>query len=259
VKYYLLDNENTHGKLRKDGRHGWFYSERKKPIKGIVIHTAEGAPAVNVANYFRINSRPASAHVVVDEVNTIPLLPDDYTAFHVKGHNSSTLGIEIAYWAHKWGENVHIEDLLLYNAAKWCRNKAALYEIPSVRLTADAWSKGKKGFIAHADLDPKRRTDPGIEFPWNKFLSYIEGEKPEYNRQAPAWSGRVFKYSQPYMKGEDIAQWQDAVGGLVADGIYGKISVGRCKEVQREVGLVPDGLVGPQTWYATFQLPKRGN
>jgi len=61
------------------------------------------------------------------------------------------------------------------------------------------------------------------------------------------------------MKGEDIAQWQDAVGGLVADGVYGKISVGRCKEVQREVGLVPDGLVGPQTWYATFQLPKRGN
>ena len=259
MKYYLLDNENTHGKLRKDGRHGWFYPSRRKKIKGIVIHTAEGAPAENVAKYFTINSRPASAHAVVDETQIINLLPDDYTAFHVRGHNSSTLGLEIAYWAHKWGENLQLEDLILYNAAKWCRTKIAEYDIPLTRLSLDSWSKGKKGFLAHADLDPNRRTDPGVEFNWEKFLSYIDGEKPEFKRQAPAWTGRVFIYTQPYMRGADIAQWQDAVGGLVADGIYGKISGGKCKEIQREVGLTPDGLVGPQTWYETFKLPKRGN
>lgn len=259
MKYYLIENENNHGKLRKNGKHGWYYANRKKGIQGIVIHTAEGAPAENVAKYFTFNTRPASAHAVVDESVIINLLPDTSVAFHVKGNNSKTLGLEIAYWAHKWGENLQLEDMLLNNAAKWCRKKALEYDIPIVRLNKNSWAKGQKGLIAHSDLDPSRRTDPGDEFPWDKFLSYIAGEKPEFKRQAPPWCGRIFKFSAPLMKGADIGQWQDAVGGLVADGLYGKMSVARCKEVQREVGFVPDGIVGPQTWYATFQLPKRGN
>jgi hypothetical protein len=259
MKYYLIENENNHGKLRKNGKHGWYYPTRKKGIQGIVIHTAEGAPAENVAKYFTFNTRPASAHAVVDESIIINLLPDTAVAFHVRGNNSKTLGLEIAYWAHKWGENLQLEDMLLNNAAKWCRKKALEHDIPITRLNKSSWAKGQKGFMAHSDLDPSRRTDPGDEFPWDKFLSYVAGEKPEFKRQAPPWCGKIFKFSVPLTKGSEIAQWQDAVGGLVADGLYGKMSVARCKEVQREVGLVPDGIVGPQTWYATFQLPKRGN
>ncbi len=259
MKYYLIENENNHGKLRKNGKHGWYYPTRKKGIQGIVIHTAEGAPAENVAKYFTFNTRPASAHAVIDESIIINLLPDTAVAFHVRGNNSKTLGLEIAYWAHKWGENLQLEDMLLNNAAKWCRKKALEHDIPITRLNKSGWAKGQKGFMAHSDLDPSRRTDPGDEFPWDKFLSYVAGEKPEFKRQAPPWCGKIFKFSVPLMKGSEIAQWQDAVGGLVADGLYGKMSVARCKEVQREVGLVPDGIVGPQTWYATFQLPKRGN
>ena len=259
MKYYLIENENNHGKLRKNGKHGWYYPTRKKGIQGIVIHTAEGAPAENVAKYFTFNTRPASAHAVVDESIIINLLPDTAVAFHVRGNNSKTLGLEIAYWAHKWGENLQLEDMLLNNAAKWCRKKALEHDIPITRLNKSGWAKGQKGFMAHSDLDPSRRTDPGDEFPWDKFLSYVAGEKPEFKRQAPPWCGKIFKFSVPLTKGSEIAQWQDAVGGLVADGLYGKMSVARCKEVQREVGLVPDGIVGPQTWYATFQLPKRGN
>lgn len=259
MKYYLIENENNHGKLRKNGKHGWYYPTRKKGIQGIVIHTAEGAPAENVAKYFTFNTRPASAHAVVDESIIINLLPDTAVAFHVRENNSKTLGLEIAYWAHKWGENLQLEDMLLNNAAKWCRKKALEHDIPITRLNKSSWAKGQKGFMAHSDLDPSRRTDPGDEFPWDKFLSYVAGEKPEFKRQAPPWCGKIFKFSVPLTKGSEIAQWQDAVGGLVADGLYGKMSVARCKEVQREVGLVPDGIVGPQTWYATFQLPKRGN
>lgn len=259
MKYYLLENENLHAKLRKNGKHGWYYPKRKGGIQGIVVHTAEGAPALNVAKYFTFNTRPASAHVVVDESEIIDLLPDEAVAFHVRGHNSKSLGLEIAYWAHKWGENLQLEDLMLLNAAKWCRKKVLEYDIPIKRVNRDNWNKGAKGFIAHSDLDSERRTDPGDEFPWEKFLSYIDGEKPEFKRQAPPWSGRVYKFNVPLMRGADIAQWQDAAGGLVADGLYGKMSVGRCKEIQKEVGLIPDGIVGPQTWYATFQLPKRGN
>lgn len=259
MKYFLVENENKQAKLRKNGKYGWYYPKRKREIQGIVIHTAEGSPANAVARYFTHNTRPASAHVVIDESETIELLPDDFTAFHVRGHNSRTLGVEIAYWAHKWGENLQLEDLLLYNTARWCKKKVDVYNIPLAKVSIANWNKGQKGFIAHSDLDPNRRTDPGEEFPWDRFLSYVGGEKPEFRRQAPPWSGRVFKFGVPLMRGADIAQWQDAAGGLVADGIYGKMSVARCKEIQREVGLIPDGIVGPQTWYSTFQLPKRGN
>lgn len=259
MKYYLVENENKNAPTRKNGKNGWYDSSRTKSIQGIVIQTAEGSPAQSVANYYSHNIKPESSHVVVDESNIIELLPDNYTAFHLKEYDSTTLSMTIAYWAHKWGENLQLEDLLLNNAAKWCRKKVLEYNIPLKKITKENWHRSQKGFIGPSDLEPYKRTDPGDEFPWDKFLSYVDGEKPEFKRQAPPWSGRILKFAVPLMKGADIAQWQDASGGLVADGIYGKMSVGRCKEIQREVGLVPDGIVGPQTWYATFQLPKRGN
>ena len=52
MKFYLIENENKNAKLRKNGKYGWYYPKRKGGIQGIVIHTAEGAPAKNVAKYF---------------------------------------------------------------------------------------------------------------------------------------------------------------------------------------------------------------
>jgi len=64
----------------------------------------------------------------------------------------------------------------------------------------------------------------------------------------------MFYVKAPYMRGADIEQWQDAAGGLTVDGIYGRQSAKRCMDIQKKAGLVEDGIVGPQTWYATFGI-----
>jgi len=253
--YYLVDNENPNASLRENGKKGNYYPKRSREIQGIVVHTAEGGTnATAIANYLANTDRTASAHVVIDDEKIVNLLPDDYTAFHVRRHNSKSLGLELAYYASDWGKDAEYEDALLKMSSKWCAEKSQLYDIPTRRVSFDDWLKGDKGYISHSELDPGRRTDPGMNFPWDKFFTLIKGKSfRKAQRQAPTWVGRVFVYKSPLLKGEDIAQWQDAAGGLTADGFYGKKSFARCKEIQKNAGLIEDGIVGPQTWYATFK------
>ena len=90
-----------------------------------MVHTAEGGrEALGIAKYLAKTDRTASAHVV-DDKNIVNLLPDDFTAFHVRGHNSNTLGIELAYFASEWGYKEY-EDAVIALAAKWCSEKVEL-------------------------------------------------------------------------------------------------------------------------------------
>ena len=253
--YYLVDNENPNASVRENGKKGNYYPRRSRAIQGIVVHTAEGGTdATAIANYLSKTDRVVSAHVVIDNKNIINLLPDDFTAFHVRSHNSKSLGLELAYYASSWGKDKDYEDELIKLAAKWCAEKAELYDIPVRRINFRDWLKGEKGFISHSELDSVRRTDPGANFPWEKLFTLTKGKSfRKAERQAPKWNGRVFVHQSPYIKGDDVAQWQDAAGGLTADGYYGRNSALRCKEIQKKSGLVEDGIVGPQTWYATFK------
>ncbi len=254
--FYLLENENPNATLRENSKKGYYYPRRSRDIQGIVVHTAEGGrEALGIAKYFAKMDRPASAHVVVDDKQIINLLPDDFTAFHVRGHNSNSLGIELGYFASEWGTDKEYEDALIAMSAKWCAEKVELYNITPRRLTREDWLAGKTGFISHAELDPTRRTDPGMNFPWEQFFTLIKGKAyRKAKRQAPKWQGNVFYLMSPYMRGADIEQWQDAAGGLTVDGIYGRNSKKRSMEIQKSSGLVQDGMVGPQTWYATFGI-----
>ena len=107
--YYLVDNENPNASLRENGKKGNYYPRRSRAIQGIVVHTAEGGTdAMAIANYLSKTERVASAHVVIDNKNIINLLPDDFTAFHVRSHNSKSLGLELAYYASSWGKRQRV-------------------------------------------------------------------------------------------------------------------------------------------------------
>ena len=95
-----------------------------------------------------------------------------------------------------------------------------------------------------------------MNFPWEQFFTLIkEKAYRKAKRQAPRWNGSDLIYTSPMMISDDIHQWQDMAGGIVADGRYGRESEKRCKAIQKKAGLVQDGIVGPQTWYATFGNP----
>ena len=124
--YHLIENENPNARLRDNGKKGNYYPKRSRAIQGIVVHTAEGGKnALGIAKYLASTDRTASAHVVIDDENIVDLLPDDYTAFHVRGHNSKSLGLEIAYYASEWGTDKEYEDAVIKLSAKWCADQGA--------------------------------------------------------------------------------------------------------------------------------------
>ncbi|HXH97814.1 MAG TPA: peptidoglycan-binding domain-containing protein [Gaiellaceae bacterium] len=77
-------------------------------------------------------------------------------------------------------------------------------------------------------------------------------------QQAPPWPGRLIM-QPPEMRGRDVRMWQQRmrVRGwkIKATGVYDGKSATVCRRFQREKGLVADGVVGPDTWRATWAAP----
>jgi N-acetylmuramoyl-L-alanine amidase/Putative peptidoglycan binding domain len=76
---------------------------------------------------------------------------------------------------------------------------------------------------------------------------------------APAFPGRILKVTSPMMSGGDVRTWQQQMANrgwrLGVDGVYGNESKNVCTSFQREKGLGVDGMVGPQTWAASWNAP----
>jgi len=196
MTYWLLDHENPNGRMRSNGKRGWYYPSRSKPIDLVVMHVpvavydtvGEDQTAEKVADYFTRNSRPASAHVVIDRDSTIELLPDDHTAFHVRSYNSQSLGIEQGWDPDDWGKSEEFDRAVISQVAAWLRPRVAAYNIPLVRLTKANVDAGRSGFTEHALLDPTRRTDPGPDYPWQMLFDMLsEDPDPEY-RPPPSFA-----------------------------------------------------------------------
>lgn len=88
---------------------------------------------------------------------------------------------------------------------------------------------------------------------------------------APPWPGRLLLLKSPHLVGDDVTTWQQRclddgfeLGASQADGEYGPISESICRLVQQLSALTVDGVVGPQTWPATWtcrapSLPAQSN
>ena len=176
MSFYLLENENKQAEVRPNGKMGWYYPEMKYPIQGIVVHTAEGGRNANIiAKYLAKNPRPASAHVVIDNKNTVDLLPDDHTAFHSRGSDSKSLGLQIAYHASDWGKDPEYEKACMELSAKWCAEKAKLHDIPLRKVTKNEWDAGVRGFISgFEDIDTINPVKNN--FDWILFMKMIQNE-----------------------------------------------------------------------------------
>lgn len=91
---------------------------------------------------------------------------DDQVAYHAKGYNVGSLGIEVlvpgVYRADKYHEFLlaitthYVTDSAYWAAVEQCREWLKAHDISHIDR--------------HSDLDPTRKQDPGSGFPWGIFL-----------------------------------------------------------------------------------------
>lgn len=173
---------------------------RQRPSGIIGVHTAESFPdetgpdtgAEGVANFIRTRSNYGSYHLLSDSDSIIQLIRFECVAYHIAtyGFNEHTIGISAATQAAKWNslgdewvrKTVRNMALSAARAAKWLKREYNI-TVPARRLTLAQARRGGKGFLAHGDADPDRRTDPGSTFPWGQFLNdyaaFMRGDTPE--------------------------------------------------------------------------------
>lgn len=210
--HYLLDRKVAHGPK--------WYTTRRQPILAIVEHITAGLEALDAtddhsaertAAYAATTDRKVSWHEGTDTDGNLSLLPDTYTAFHVAGFNSCTLGREISKRHTDWRSMpAHWTKATLANAAvgdaRWCRRhgipvrKATRAELDQAILHYQRTGQARPvGFVAHWELDPTRRHDPGRHpmragapdtFPWRSYLElvahHVHGTPQEDDADMPA-------------------------------------------------------------------------
>lgn len=165
---------------------------RAKPSGVIVVHTAESYPdeagpdtgAENVAAFIARRTNYGSYHDLVDSDSIIQLVPYDAEAFHDgTGSNPHSYGVSAATQAHRWATlgdawvDRCVRNMAAASAryARWVRAEHGVI-IPAWRITRAQSEDRQPGFLSHAERDPGRRTDPGKDFPWPKFLGYYAAE-----------------------------------------------------------------------------------
>ncbi|WP_405021472.1 N-acetylmuramoyl-L-alanine amidase [Kitasatospora sp. NBC_00070] len=76
----------------------------------------------------------------------------------------------------------------------------------------------------------------------------------------PAWPGRYISLRSPYLRGDDVRQWQqrmrDRGWSLDVDGVFGPASARVARAFQSEKGLDADAIIGPATWSAAWTAPR---
>lgn len=173
MQYPLLANPHKH-----------YYPTRRKPIGLIVLHVTAGLQdldmhgedltAAKTNQYGATTTRAASWHAVVDSDSIEDSLPESYTAFHVQGYNSGSLGLEICNQDARWDNKPKAwVTATLRNAAKKCHQWEKEHDIPRRLLTKAQVDAGERGYTYHMFLDPTRRHDPGQTFPLRYFFSLL--------------------------------------------------------------------------------------
>lgn len=156
-------------------------SERR--IDTIVIHTMEIPEVVGAARrcaaWFANPDSEVSAHYCVDDETIIQCVAEGDIAWHARGGNSHSIGVELAGSARQvagdWADDYSLA--VLDRAARLVAEIALRHDVPVRRLGPVGLQNGQRGITGHGDVSQAFRKsdhwDPGPSFPWSSFLRRV--------------------------------------------------------------------------------------
>jgi N-acetylmuramoyl-L-alanine amidase len=165
------------------------------PISLIIVHTNEGPHGVglnpdhtaeDLAAYLdRANAEGdwKSYHLICDDDSVVRYVPDSEASWSALAANMRSLNICFTGWAawprSEWLAHDRMLRLGAVEVAKWSK----AYGIPARKLTPAQVGLDLRGICGHWDWTLGKRngthTDPGPNFPWDLFISYMISASPE--------------------------------------------------------------------------------
>ena len=151
-----------------------------RAIDVVVIHTMEiaerGAAAEACARWFASPDSEVSAHYCVDASEVIQCVREQDIAWHARGGNTVSIGIELAGYAGQgprgWDDDYSWS--VLERAASLASDVCDRYDVPLRRLRPPDLVAGRRGLAGHVDVSraygKSDHWDPGPAFPWSRFL-----------------------------------------------------------------------------------------
>jgi N-acetylmuramoyl-L-alanine amidase len=180
----------------------------------LILHYT-GMPDAGQALQWLCNpvSNVSSHYFVFENGHTLQLVPEIRRAWHAgishwKGEtdiNSCSIGIEIANPGHPGGMPPYPEAQIRV-VLNLCRDICQRWNIPPERV------------LAHSDIAPGRKIDPGENFPWAHLA---EGGVGLWVRPAPIAGGRFFSLGDTGAPIEALQAMFGMLGyGLPVSGVY---------------------------------------
>lgn len=135
----------------------------------IVIHATAGQTLDSAVEWMMKPDTSVSAHYVVGkDGSVVQLVPEENKAWHAgksswKGQmdlNENSIGIELV---NKNDEKDEYPDAQILSLAKLV--SGILKANPKITL---------ERIVGHNQIAPGRKSDPGLNFPWVKFGSYLQ-------------------------------------------------------------------------------------
>jgi len=157
------------------------FNERQHPLDMLVLHYTGMVDGPSALARLRDPVAQVSAHYMVEEDGRVfALVPEEKRAYQAgkswwQGHddlNSRSIGIEIVNGGHAYGLPPY-PDKQIEVVIELCQGILSRWPIPQNRI------------VAHSDIAPDRKEDPGERFPWKRLSEAGIGLWPQPQRPEP--------------------------------------------------------------------------
>jgi N-acetylmuramoyl-L-alanine amidase len=188
------------------------FNERLHPLDMLVLHYTGMKDGAAALTRMQENREPrVSAHYMVEEDGRVfALVAEDKRAWQAgrswwQGHedlNSRSIGIEIVNGGHDFGLPPFPEAQIVA-VIELCRGILQRWPIPQSRI------------LAHSDIAPDRKEDPGERFPWKRLAEAGIGLWPAPSRPEP-WMMHGASLGDAGMTVEGLQRDLAAIGYRIA-------------------------------------------